>query len=173
MNYINVSLGDTDEEKFMNIQSIKRIRNWFKKLVIFISIFAFIILLIGISNGAMEMEGLGIIGAILVLGLMLVANYYITVYIYGTIFAWGLFVIDRKKFIDEIPEPVKTEEVITAYLIGGEYYAGWLCLTDFTFLSLCICFVIGVWLGAINAILHFKECRDVEKRIKAKYMKKA
>lgn len=72
----------------------------------------------------MKMEGLGIIGAILVLGLMLVANYYITVYIYGTIFAWGLFVIDRKKFIDEIPEPVKTEEVITAYLIGGEYYAG-------------------------------------------------
>ena len=39
MNYINVSLGDTDEEKFMNIQSIKRIRNWFKKLVIFISIY--------------------------------------------------------------------------------------------------------------------------------------
>lgn len=99
MNYINVSLGDTDEEKFMNIQSIKRIRGWFKKLVIFISIFAFVILLIGIGNGAMKMEGLGIIGAILVLGLMLVANYYITVYIYGTIFAWGLFVMDRKKFI--------------------------------------------------------------------------
>ena len=93
-------------------------------------------------------------------------------YIYGTIFAWGLFVIDRKNFMDSVPEPVKTEEVITAYLIGGEYYAGWLCLTNFTFISIVLCFIVGVWLGAINAITHFKECKDVEREIEKKYLKK-
>ena len=75
-------------------------------------------------------------------------------------------------YMDSVPEPVKTEEVITAYLIGGEYYAGWLCLTNFTFISIVLCFIVGVWLGAINAITHFKECKDVEREIEKKYLKK-
>lgn len=172
MSYLKMSLGDTLEEKWMNIQSIKRIRNWFKKLVIFINVFVAVVLIMAILGGSMEMEGVGALGAIVVLLLMLVCNYFLTVYIYGTIFAWGLFVIDRKNFMDSVPEPVKTEEVITAYLIGGEYYAGWLCLTNFTFISIILCFIFGVWLGAINAITHFKECKDVEREIEKKYLKK-
>ena len=172
MSYLKMSLGDTLEEKWMNIQSIKRIRNWFKKFVIFVNVFAAVVFIMAILGGSMEMEGVGALGAIVVLLLMLVCNYFFTVYIYGTIFAWGLFVIDRKNFMDSVPEPVKTEEVITAYLIGGEYYAGWLCLTNFTFISIVLCFIVGVWLGAINVITHFKECKDVEREIEKKYLKK-
>lgn len=172
MSCLKMSLGVTLEEKWMNIQSIKRIRNWFKKFVIFVNLFVAVVFIMAILGGSMEMEGVGAIGAIVVLLLMLVFNYFFTVYIYGTIFAWGLFVIDRKNFMDSVPEPVKTEEVITAYLIGGEYYAGWLCLTNFTFISIVLCFIIGVWLGAINAITHYKECKDVEREIEKKYLKK-
>ena len=91
MSYLKMSLGDTLEEKWMNIQSIKRIRNWFKKFVIFVNVFAAVVFIMAILGGSMEMEGVGVIGAIVVLLLMLVCNYFFTVYIYGTIFAWGLY----------------------------------------------------------------------------------
>ena len=48
MSYLKMSLGDTLEEKWMNIQSIKRIRNWFKKFVIFVNVFAAVVFIMAI-----------------------------------------------------------------------------------------------------------------------------
>lgn len=169
MNYINVSLGKTDEEKFMNIQSIKKVKRWFKKLVKLEMILAGFILVIGIQNGAMSIEGMGIFGTILLFIFLIIASYYLTYNIYGEIFAWGLFVIGQKKFMEHIPDPVSTEEIVRAYCIGGQDYAAWVSMSDFSFTYIIVCICIGIWLGAINAILHHKEVKEVEKRIKEKY----
>ncbi|MGN1216659.1 MAG: hypothetical protein ACI4TD_01640, partial [Phocaeicola sp.] len=101
-----------------------------------------------------------------------IITYYITVYIYGTFFSWGMFIIERKNMMDSaIGDKVPTEDIVRAYFIGGHDYARYVAYGDCSLLSILVTLCIGFWLGAINAILKYPECKEVERRMIKKYKK--
>lgn len=165
-----IDLGKTDEEKWINILKIRDMRSKLGKLYKILVIIGTILLCFGILGGSVGLEGSGKIGSILFMVLFAILSYYGFVYTYGTFFAWGMFIIERKNMMDNvIGDKVPTEDIVRAYFIGGHDYASYVAYGDCSLLGIAITFCIGIWLGAINAILKFPECKQVERRIKEKY----
>ena len=70
-------------------------------------------------------------------------------------------------------EEETNKEIVRAYILGGRKYASAVAIGSYAgdIISILIGFIIGYWLGWINAIVHYGECRAVKKRIKEKYKK--
>ena len=160
------SLGRTDEEKYVNILEMKKVKKLISKIIIVISAISGLIFLYGINKGNMDID-------IWVLILLYIANYIYMVHILGTGIAW--FVHMCKVGDYSMPETESEEntnkEIIRAYIIGGRRYASAVAagINIGDFIIILIGFIIGYWLGWINAIVHYGECRAVKKRIKEKY----
>ena len=166
-------LGRTDEEKFVNIQKIKNTKQKYLRFIKIFYIIGFILLCFGVFSGAMIMDDMGVVGTIILLAIMIYLTYLYVGHFMGAGIAWGLYLYDSGNInMPELSnEKENDERMIRAYLIGGHENAAAVafgtCTADFIIIFLF--FIIGYWLGILNALLHFKECKDVEKRIKEKY----
>lgn len=164
--FIIKSLGRTDEEKYVNMLEMKKVKKLISKIIIIISIISGLIFLCGISTGNMG-------GNIWTIVLLYVVNYVYMVHILGTGIAW--FVHMCKVGDYSIPETESEQKInrniIEAYILGGRDYAKSVAVGSYAgdIISILIGFIIGYWLGWINAIVHYGECRAVKKRIKEKY----
>ncbi len=168
-----IDLGKTDEEKFINYVRIQERK---KKLNKFFAIFfavGYILLIFGIVNGSMDFNGMGKIGGTLLLGLMLLMGYFLASVFYSSGIAWGLLLFDKNKVPDlmiDVPQ-VSSDEIIEAYFLGTEDYLakGMMIGTGISVLSWIITLALGFWLGIINAIVHYPECKRLKQEMKDKY----
>lgn len=171
-----IDLGKTDEEKFVNYVRIQERKKKLNKLFAIIFTVGYILLVFGILNGSMSFEGMGKIGGMLFLGLLMFMVYLIFSVFYSSGIAWGLLLFDKDKapnLMIDMPR-VSTDEIIVAYFSGTEAYLakGIMIGTGLSVLSWVITLAVGFWLGIINAIVHYPECKRLEQVMKEKYSTK-
>ena len=162
------SLGNSVEEKWLNIQRIKSTK---KKWIKYTAIFYIGASILGIFVNV-QFVGMGKISSILLWFLLCFMTWLFTGYIQGIGIAWGLYELEGKTDYFEIDDKkVSTDDIIRAYFIGGEDYAMSVAIGDTigSVISWIIMIFVGFYLGWINAIIRIPECIKVKKEIKEKY----
>ncbi len=171
-----VDLGETDEEKIINIIKIRKIRDKITKIY---GIFYFICYLF-LAVGALA--GIGISGGIksfFMITYVLAIMFIFVKYICFNSLAWTIYFFkgDYLKTLQDsantLNSELSTENLIRTYCISGHHGVNALVLGDLSgeIFVLSIFGFIFCWLGAFNMIIHSIECFNVSRRIKKKYGK--
>ncbi len=168
------SLGNTDEEKFFNIQKIKNTKNKFKKIISIIAIIGTLLMIYATLSGSVIMEDGNKFTTILLFVFLYFCIYIFFGNFYGTGVAWGLYLVSSGVIHILNPNPISTEELVRSYVIGGQEYTDSIVTGNVlsTLFIWAITIVIGFWGGWLNAIIHHKEVKDVMRKMNNKYKSK-
>ena len=169
------NLGRSDEEKFVNIQKIKNTKKRYLRFIKIVYIIGYLILCSAVYKGTISATGMGKVGSIIELTLLVFLAYLYMGHFVGTGIAWGLYLFDSGELStpETMDEKELNEKIVHAYIVGGHERAAAVesAYLSAEFFMLAIMFCIGYWLGILNYIVHFFECRAVTKRMKEKYKK--